>query len=118
MKFNADGASLYKWTTADGYGNSFNEASSLSGFDKFYNGAGFVNIGPGRGLCIWQIFDYAQTNKHTNILVRSNNTSETVTTMLAGTWGSTVAVNQIRIETQSNGVYLAGSTFYLYGIAA
>lgn len=68
-------------------------------------------------LVIFQIFDYSTTNKHKTILTRSNLGSVAVGA-IGSRWAYTSAVTTIQVNDSGAGNYPAGSTFYLYGIAA
>lgn len=69
-------------------------------------------------LAIWQVFDYATTDKHKAVLMRANSTSGSFsgTTAAAGRWGYTNAISTISITT--GGTFESGDTFYLYGIVS
>lgn len=63
----------------------------------------------------FDVMDYMATDKHKTVLVRSNNTSDSV---LASTfrWASTSAITSFSIN--SSNTFAAGSTFSLYGIVS
>jgi hypothetical protein len=63
---------------------------------------------------ILQFFDYAQTNKHKTILIRSNRPSE-ATLAYACRWAQTTAINSIQVYPNS-GNWTSGGVFALYGI--
>jgi hypothetical protein len=72
----------------------------------------------GGGSARLEIFDYATTNKHKQVLLRSDD----IDPVNAGEfhcvrWGSTTAITSIQISGQGINL-LAGSTFALYGVSA
>jgi hypothetical protein len=68
-----------------------------------------------RGTIIVSIMDYSATDKHKTFLSRSND-PETVQSF-AGRWGSTAAVNAIKVLNQVTHNFNSGTTFSLYGIS-
>lgn len=70
------------------------------------------------GVATLQVMDYSATDKHTTVLVRSNNSSDQVHAA-AGRWGNTAAITSIVCDLYATSAnFVAGSTFSLYGIAA
>jgi hypothetical protein len=66
-------------------------------------------------LNILQFMDYSATDKHKTVLSRQN---RTITAgAYAVRWANTAAINQI-LMAKNAGLYAAGSSFYLYGIAS
>ncbi len=63
---------------------------------------------------IIQIFDYAETDKHKSVLIRSNR-SDGVVTATAARHGSTEAITRFVIG--GDAAYETGTTIFLYGIA-
>lgn len=64
-----------------------------------------------------QIFDYAQTDKTKTIIGRSNSPSDE-TLAITTRWDSTSAISSLEFFDQGASNLQAGSTFYLYGVAA
>jgi len=106
-------ASAYSYVYMTGTGSASSLSQSLS-FFLIGNGA-FVRS-TSRWLGIEQFLDYSATDKHKSVLGRYNNTSDG-TDAMAGRWANTAAITQIESYT-SNGNFVAGSTFHLYGIEA
>lgn len=75
-----------------------------------------VGLTTDRFMCVVQINDYAQTNKHKPLLVRTD-TSDNVTEAWAMRWASTSAVNEINVFLSSQN-FSAGTTMSLYAIAS
>ena len=73
----------------------------------------FTSTSP--AVIISNIMDYSATDKHTTVLNRANNAANGVHAN-AGRWSNTSAVTQVQVYATSN--FAAGSTFYLYGVAA
>jgi hypothetical protein len=71
----------------------------------------------GSNNIIFQIMDYAQTDKQKTMLVRANsNTNEVAASAVR--WADTSAINSIRlVSTALTSTLKAGSTFSLYGVA-
>ena len=65
---------------------------------------------------IYQIFDYAQTDKHKTALVRSGAATSAVN-MGVGRWAVTDAITSVRCQMEGARTWNTGSTFALYGIA-
>jgi hypothetical protein len=63
-----------------------------------------------------QFMDYAQTDKHKTVLMRTNRAGGGVS-MIAGRWASTSAITSI-VLAPDGGTFNTGSTFYLYGIVS
>jgi hypothetical protein len=118
LRFNGDTGYKYDWITSDGAITYIESVATTSSFNLFYNGYGNFTIGSGSdpSMTIWQIFDYAETDKQKSLLVRST-FSGNVSLMLTGVWNDTSAVTSITFGLQS-GIYTAGSTWHLYGIEA
>ena len=62
-----------------------------------------------------QFMDYAQTDKHKTMLIRTDN-SNSLTAARAARWGSTNAITSFKV-TSDSGNFSVGSTFSLYGVA-
>ena len=109
LRFNGS-ATDYNYVRMRGTGSaSSNSASSIDSIP-------FANIkDTSRGLCIVQIFDFSQTDKHKSVLTRSN-TAVLDVQAHAGRWANTAAITSVTILSSSN--IAATSTFYLYGIAS
>lgn len=65
---------------------------------------------------IIQILDYSTTNKHKTSIIRVNNSTVNGTEIRAYRWANTAAINSISLVATGT-TWIAGSTFYLYGIA-
>jgi hypothetical protein len=65
---------------------------------------------------VYNLLDYATTNKHKHYLYRTGRASAKVQAM-AGRWVNTAAITQA-VFTPVSGTFNAGCTFYLYGIVA
>ena len=64
---------------------------------------------------IFQVFDFAQTDKHKSALLRAN-VAEDATSAVAGRFASTNAITSATISSSVN--FNTGSTFSLYGVIA
>lgn len=73
------------------------------------------------GTIVIQIMDYAQTDKHKTVLVRSNQNSPSVSGVVsatAGRWASTSATTSVVLAPEAGPNFVSGSTFSLFGVVA
>jgi hypothetical protein len=98
--------------TAEGNGTT----TSSNTYANIGEMALFNNLNTDVSTHIIQFFDYAQTDKHKIVLIRTNRAAGGVD-MIAGRWASTSAITSIVLATDG-GTFLTGSTFYLYGIVS
>ena len=113
LQFNGDTGSNYSRVLAQGRGASgYSSTASTSAYLYAGTSAGTSE----KANAIVQIMDYTATDKHKSVLMRDNNALDR-TVMTAARWANTSSLSQIDIITSSNS-YAAGSTFYLYGVAA
>ncbi len=103
LVFNSDTGSNYIRIVVEAYPSTIQ--TSTGTYSQFYPG---VNVGD--VLAIFQIFDYAQTDKHKSILTQLNDDGEL--NISAGRWASTSAITSIT----ANGGFDTGDSLYLYGI--
>lgn len=111
FRLNGDTGSNYSYVGMYGTGSA---AGSQSGTFSaaFANGFyGSTNV-----LGIIQIMDYTATDKHKPILTRGNHSG--VVNAWAQRYASTSAITSIQFYEIDGGNLLAGSTFYLYGVAS
>lgn len=114
MRFNSD-SGTYAYVYANG--NGTNTAASGPGDNKIQlGGRASYFTGNLETLIQIQLFDFAQTDKHKSQLIRFNNASRAVE-MMGSRWGSTSAITSINLI-MNVGSWLAGSSFYLYGIVS
>lgn len=116
LRFNGDSGGNYHRVNMSGSGSSTGASVStgvaqlqLSSFVALQTTATWVNV--------FQVFDYAQTNKHKSALWRTNEASTWGTEAMTGRWASTAAITSIVLST-SFGDFTSGSTFSLYGVSA
>jgi len=112
-RINGDSGSNYQFVEMEGDGSSasggFGARTQIDCNDSTVQSGHSYN-------CILQFFDVATTDRHKNILVRSNNASSE--TKAAGIrWMNLSAITSIEIFTPSN-TYPVGSNFKLIGIVA
>jgi hypothetical protein len=90
--------------------------AALSGTDtkiSLYYQAGAPANSPMTSIV--QIMDYAQTDKHKTMLIRTAS-SYNPTSAYAGRWASTSAITSLVIPVSTGGDFQVGSTFNLYGV--
>lgn len=114
IRLNNDTASNYSYVYMQGNGTT---AISSSGTNPFLETSSASTTDTSKVLQITQIFDYAQTDKHKPVLSRANRADANGAIAYAQRWASTAAVTSLQVFTSTNN-FAAGSTFYLYGIAA
>jgi hypothetical protein len=77
-----------------------------------------ATVADGSNNVIFQIMDYAQTDKHKSMLIRANSNTNEVAASTAR-WADTSAITSVSLSsTALSSTLKAGSTFSLYGIAA
>lgn len=115
FRFNSAAAN-YNWVMMRGNGSTAVSSASASQ-SELYNDINNININTTDDhVTILHVFDYAQTNKHKSVLMRSNSAG-LATLATAGRWADTSAITSILVDLDSAN-YAAGSTFSLYGISA
>ena len=113
LRFNGDTGNNYPSVYMYGTGSS--PASSQSTISV-------VNINntyfdqTNRGQMVYQIFDYAQTDKQKSVLGRADGASLSTNAGFAR-WANTAAITTILVMSGFSG-FAAGSTFALYGVSA
>lgn len=112
IRLNSDTGSNYSFTDMRGDGSSTSSASSA-------NQAQF-SLGVGTATNLTQVygtlFNYSNSTTYKTITMRANNSVDT-TLARTGLWRNTNAITAIEFSV-SVGIWLAGSTFTLYGIKA
>jgi hypothetical protein len=115
IRFNNDPSNIYSVVYARGNGSSANSSTQVNTVMRDQNEASTTSP----VLDVWQIMDYAATDKHKTVLLRGNGTggvSAYGAVMLAGRYASTSAITQINYLFQ--GSAKAGSTLHLYQIVS
>jgi peptidoglycan hydrolase-like amidase len=98
--------------TAEGNGTT----ATTNNYSNIGEMGTFNNMSSDGSVQIIQFMDYAQTNKHKMVIMRTNRASAG-TSIIIGRWASTDAINAVQLVTDG-GTFNTGSTFYLYGIVA
>lgn len=113
IRFNSDAGSNYSQVYMAGNGTSTSAGSATLTW-----GARSVNFSTtNRGSIIYNIFDYAETNKHKSFLSRGNEAgSDVIATTLR--WANPSAITSIALAPETGSSWASGCTFALYGIAA
>lgn len=99
------------------------EGNAISSASVTYTNIGEMstlnNLGSDISTQIIHFFDYATTDKHKNVLIRTNRAGAANggIGMIAGRWASTSAITSI-VLAPDGGTFNTGSTFYLYGIVS
>jgi hypothetical protein len=110
-RFNSDSGANYSYVLAQGDGStvSWGSSSSFTGVIGFATATATV-----AALQNLQISDYAATDKHKSVLVRSDRANQ-LTAMAAARWANTSAITNITIDSLGSN-FAAGSTFRLLGV--
>lgn len=115
---NGDTGFNYYYVEATGDGSSTLSNSGVRDELRVTNaGRTFTTFGT---IIVHQILDYSTTDKHKPILVRGNNNNASATPtvgMAAFRWANTAAITSLQIQ-PSNGNWVSGSAFSVYGIAS
>ena len=112
--FNSDAVTEVEWVRMRGSGTAAS-SGAFGGVTYFRCISAATNTSASH---ILQLLDYSTTGKQKSGLYRGNNAgSSNGVQASAMRWLSTSAINTVKIETGAN-TYAAGSTFYLYGVAA
>ena len=112
IRFNNDSGTNYSWTYMFGSGSAPTSASIVS--DSI--GVGYLNSTSHYGTVICNIMNYAGS-KYKGVLTANLDPQNRMQRDF-GYWNSTAAITRLDIIGASSGVFTAGSTFTLYGIAA
>jgi len=121
MRFNGDTGTNYSWHRSYGDGGSAGADSGATQSLMYAIGmATDLNTAGLFGAAIWDILDYANTNKYKSVKVLAgmdnNRTSDTGSVgVTSGSWRNTNAITSITILPNVND-WAVGSTFALYGI--
>ena len=115
LKINGDASSNYSQVNMRSFATSSAASSSGTGARVNSNYSTGLQTSS-RAINIYDIFDYAQTNKHKSILIRANHSDEV--DAIAARWASTSAITSLSITANDAAAFTAGSTFSLYGVSA
>jgi hypothetical protein len=114
LRFNSDSGSNYFSVemvgTEGGAATSGTNTSGTSVQSRF--GGGIINSG---SISIYQIMDYAATDKQKTVLARHNWPGQAVNAV-ASRWANTSVITSLSISTNEP-TFTSGATFSLYGIA-
>lgn len=115
ITFNNDTTSSYYANIMEANGTTLR--STYYSASRIYTAYWYNDQGTTESAIIWQILDYAQTNKNKSVLIRANNSSSTNPGMVlsVGRWDKTNAIT--RVDIIGGEQWTAGTTFSLYGIA-
>lgn len=117
LRFNGDASGSYNWVLMSGSGSSttYSSAAAQTGLNLNWNGTSGT---PGSNFQRLDVMDYAQTNKHKTVLLRSDDvTSATTTEATVLRWAQTSAITQMTFA-PNTGLIAAGSSFALYGVSS
>lgn len=115
IRFNSDSGNNYNYVIMAGSGSSTGSLSqaSLSAFYPNYFDTLDITL---TYNAIIQVMDYAVTDKHKSVLVRTNKASSGVSAS-AARWTNTAAITSITLNADGN-QFASGSTFNLFGVIA
>ena len=109
-QFNSD-------TTASNYPSVLMQGDGTSTFSGSVSNNRLLDVSTSNEfIVVYNLFDYAVTDKHKPYLYRTGRASAKVQAM-SGRWANTSAITQV-VFTPVSGTFNTGCTFHLYGIAA
>lgn len=115
IRFNSDANTNYREVIM--FGDGTTTTSQLAAARSSVLGQATANASTDRINLAFQIFDYAQTDKHKSVIVRSSSVSSgSLVNASVNRWANTAAITSITCTGFGN--YAVGSTFALYGILA
>jgi hypothetical protein len=116
LRFNGDTSNNYRIVWAEGDGTSATSGGS-NGTSWIITSQGYSAVDPTNGgHMVANIFDYSITDKNKTVLTRAGN-GGAGTTMMCGIWVSNSAITSVEVRSTAVN-YVAGTSFYLYGIIA
>lgn len=113
LRLNSDTGSNYSVVTA--YGDGANTTSYSQGSNTWMKVA--ESDATNRGMSITHFLDANATDKHKSSLTRVD-TPTSYAWMQADRWANTSAITSILIFNRFSNNFLAGDSFYLYGIVS
>jgi hypothetical protein len=113
MTFNGGSAGSYVTVGMEGNGSSTTSGTWATAGIAMFVVNGYLTSGE-NGTGIFQIMDYAQTNKHKSVLVRAGRAGGGVVAN-AGRWDQTTAITSLTIGPFGSS-WASGARFDLYGI--
>ena len=117
LRFNNDSTALYSYTTLTGDGTSAASARRSAKTEIYQNWGSSLPTSINANYII-QVNNYSNSTTYKTSLTRFNNAAGS-TDAIVGLYRSTNAITRIDlINAGSAGVFLAGSTFTLYGVKA
>jgi hypothetical protein len=117
MQFNSDAGSNYSRTVIYGYGASPGSDRATNVSFGYVDYLGWTSTTLGTQVCVVNIMNYSNSTTNKTFISRADNASAG-TDLNVGMWRNTAAINRIDIGAASSGIFITGSTFTLYGIAA
>jgi hypothetical protein len=117
IRFNGDTGSNYSAHRMMGY-DTTTLGQAVTGNSEMYAGR-WANavLATLFGGVVWDILDYANTNKNTTCLILSGIGDEAnLVSVDSGLWDDTAAVHTILIDQSGGSNFLRGSEFTLYGL--
>ena len=115
IQFNSDTGANYSRTVLRGNGSTAVSARTTGATSAYLTSASGTSTTSLEFNSITSIQNYSNATTYKTALTRSN-TAQYATEAIVNLWRSTAAIT--RIDVTSTGLFSAGSTFTLYGIAA
>jgi len=114
LRYNSDSSSIYSLVQMSGSGSTSGGATGGDNKHDINAVAALLRSSHPMSL-VFQVFDFAQTNKHKSSVWRTNEGASGVEAK-AGRWGNTAAITSLSLIVGGGDSFAAGSTFALYGI--
>ena len=123
-RFNSDSGTNYEWIQLKGTGSSAVSNKAVSFGSPYTTGVYWrsdISSQTANTFASTDIYlpNYTDSSTYQSASVDSvteNNATAAEATVIAGIWNNNAAVTSISFVTEGGGNFVAGSTFYLYGI--
>jgi hypothetical protein len=117
-RVNGDSGGNYSSQLMAGSGSSVAAATNQQGTSTLTTTGRFTTMDQtNRFIMLMNFMDYAQTDKHKTILVRSNNAASGIEAIV-NRWANTAAITSVSLTPNFSVQFGAGTTVSLYGVIA
>jgi len=119
IRFNGDTASVYGRHFIEANGSSVSADAQVANSEMYLCRFASAVVAPSYGALVWDILDYANTNKNTTCQASSGVVSDAslhVFQFGSGYWDNTAVVHTILIDQSGGSNFVRGSEFTLYGL--
>jgi hypothetical protein len=118
VRFNGDSSGSYNWLSMFRQGSSSIFSNGAANATRILFGINGNSSALGSSIGRLEIFDYATTNKHKQVILRNDDIDNNSTGELtAYRYAQTTAITSIEIVATSSTTMPTGTTIALYGVA-